>query len=243
MGANATTFVPSYTSGEVLTAANLSVTNSGIPVFATTVTRDAAFGGTGEKTLAEGQFAYIEATNTTQYYDGAAWVAVGASGLTFITGGTLSGAAAKNVDSVFTSTYSNYLLMINNASATTAGDYLLELGLRTAGTTNTTTNYKWASITNQYTTSASAATNTADDAFGLGGVSGANSTASAVVQIGSPQLTAITSFQSLQSYGASAGLYAGFFNATTSFDGFSIFVSGAGNFDDGTYKLYGYSNS
>ena len=76
MGANATTFVPSYTSGEVLTAANLSVTNSGIPVFATTVTRDAAFGGTGEKTLAEGQFAYIEATNTTQYYDGAAWVPV-----------------------------------------------------------------------------------------------------------------------------------------------------------------------
>jgi hypothetical protein len=35
----------------------------------------------------------------------------------------------------------------------------------------------------------------------------------------------------------------GYFNATTSFDGFSIFVSGAGNFDDGTYKLYGYSNS
>jgi hypothetical protein len=76
MGANATTFVPAYVAGEVLTAANLSVTNSGIPVFATTVTRDAAFGGTGEKTLAEGQFAYIEATNTTQYYDGAAWQSV-----------------------------------------------------------------------------------------------------------------------------------------------------------------------
>jgi hypothetical protein len=77
MGANATTFVPAYVSGEVLTAADLSVTNSGIPVFATTVTRDAAFGGTGEKVLAEGQYAYIEATNTTQVYDGAAWVSVG----------------------------------------------------------------------------------------------------------------------------------------------------------------------
>jgi hypothetical protein len=77
MGANATTSVPVYASGEVLTAANLNITNSGIPVFATTVTRDAAFGGTGEKTLAEGQFAYIEATKTTQYYDGAAWVASG----------------------------------------------------------------------------------------------------------------------------------------------------------------------
>ena len=77
MGANATTFVPAYVSGEILTAEDLSVTNSGIPVFATTVTRDAAFGGTGEKTLAEGQFAYIEATNITQYYDGAAWLALG----------------------------------------------------------------------------------------------------------------------------------------------------------------------
>jgi hypothetical protein len=77
MGANATTSVPVYASGEVLTAANLNITNSGIPVFATTVTRDAAFGGTGEKTLAEGQFAYIEATDTTQYYNGSAWLALG----------------------------------------------------------------------------------------------------------------------------------------------------------------------
>jgi hypothetical protein len=76
MGANAVTTVPVYTAGEVLTAADMNITNSGIPVFATTVTRDAAFGGTGEKTLAEGQFAYIEATNATQYYDGAAWQAV-----------------------------------------------------------------------------------------------------------------------------------------------------------------------
>jgi hypothetical protein len=77
MGANAVTTVPVYVAGEVLTAADLNITNSGIPVFATTVTRDAAFDGTGEKTLAEGQFAYIEATNTTQYYDGAAWLALG----------------------------------------------------------------------------------------------------------------------------------------------------------------------
>ena len=81
MGANATTFVPAYVAGEVLTAANLSVTNSGIPVFAGTTERDAAFGGTGEKVLAEGQFAYLESTNALQYYDSAAWVAVGGSGV------------------------------------------------------------------------------------------------------------------------------------------------------------------
>lgn len=73
MGANAVTTVPLYASGDVLTASNLNITNSGIPVFATTVTRDAAFGGTGEKVLAQGQMAFIEATNATQYYDGSAW--------------------------------------------------------------------------------------------------------------------------------------------------------------------------
>ena len=92
MGANATTFVPAYVAGEVLTAANLSVTNSGIPVFATTTTRDAAFGGTGEKTLAEGQFAYIEATDALQYYNGSAWTAASAGGMTLLSTTTLSGA-------------------------------------------------------------------------------------------------------------------------------------------------------
>ena len=73
---NTQTSVPAFVASQVLTAQQQTEINTGIPVFATTVTRDAAFGGSGEKALAEGQFAYIEATNTTQYYDGAAWLAV-----------------------------------------------------------------------------------------------------------------------------------------------------------------------
>lgn len=71
---NTQTSVPVFVASQVLTAAQQNQINTGIPVFATTVTRDAAFGGSNEKTLAEGQFAYIEATNTTQYYDGASWL-------------------------------------------------------------------------------------------------------------------------------------------------------------------------
>ena len=76
MGANAQTSVPVFTAGQVLTAQQQTEINTGIPVFATTTTRDAAFGGTGEKTLAEGQFAYIEASDTTQYYNGTSWRAL-----------------------------------------------------------------------------------------------------------------------------------------------------------------------
>jgi hypothetical protein len=72
--ANTQIKVPLFAAAEVLTAANMNISaGTGIPVFATTITRDAAFGGAGEKVLAEGQFAYIEATDELQYYDGVAW--------------------------------------------------------------------------------------------------------------------------------------------------------------------------
>jgi hypothetical protein len=85
MGVNSTTFVPAYVAGEVLTAADLTVTNSGVPVFATTVERDAAFGGAGLKVLAEGQLAYLEDSDIVQYYDGSGWATVGPSALTTAT--------------------------------------------------------------------------------------------------------------------------------------------------------------
>ena len=80
MGANAQTSVPLYVAAEVLTAADMNISaGTGVPVFATTVTRDAAFGGAGEKVLAEGQLAYLEDSNIVQYYTGAAWASVGAT--------------------------------------------------------------------------------------------------------------------------------------------------------------------
>lgn len=74
---NEQTSVPLFVANTVLTASqqNLSA-GTGVPVFATTVTRDAAFGGSN-KALAEGQLCYLSSTNVVQYYDGAAWATVG----------------------------------------------------------------------------------------------------------------------------------------------------------------------
>ena len=108
MGANAVTTVYDFTVGQVLTASQMDNVNCGIPVFATTVTRDAAFGGTGEKTLAEGQYAYIEASNETQFYDGSAWQTLG-GGLTVVKAQTaFTAASSVSADNVFTSSYRNY---------------------------------------------------------------------------------------------------------------------------------------
>lgn len=76
MGANAQTTVPTFTASQVLTAAQMNDSaRTGVPVFATTITRDAAFGGIDEKTLAEGQMCYIEAApKRLQVYNGTAWI-------------------------------------------------------------------------------------------------------------------------------------------------------------------------
>jgi hypothetical protein len=60
-----------------LTAQQQTEINTGVPVFADTTARDAAFGGTGEKVLAEGQLCYFEDTNKVQYYDGSSWANLG----------------------------------------------------------------------------------------------------------------------------------------------------------------------
>ena len=82
--ANEQTSVPLFTAGEVLTAANMNISaGTGVPVFANTTTRDAGFGGAGEKVLAEGQLCYLSSTNVVQYYDGA-WATVGPSAVSVV---------------------------------------------------------------------------------------------------------------------------------------------------------------
>lgn len=69
-----------WTSGEVVTAAGVNgyLQDQVIGTFASTTARDAAFGGAGEPTLAEGMFAYTTDTNTLWLYSGATngWVNV-----------------------------------------------------------------------------------------------------------------------------------------------------------------------
>jgi hypothetical protein len=128
MGANAQTSVPTFTAGEILTAANMNISaRTGIPVFADSTARDAAFGGTGEKTLAEGQFAYLEDTNATQYYDGSTWQAVGqdTNGLVRVGGATFtSQTSVAFANSTFTTTYEQYMVVLVCKTATAANSTL-----------------------------------------------------------------------------------------------------------------------
>jgi hypothetical protein len=112
MGINAQTSVPNFTSGDVLTAANTNLLTNAPPVFAGTATRDAAFGGAGEKTLAEGQLCYLEDSNIVQYYDGAAWATVGP------TASKIAQVIQTVVATAVTTTSSSYVTSSLNASIT-----------------------------------------------------------------------------------------------------------------------------
>jgi hypothetical protein len=249
MGANATTFVPAYVAGEVLTAANLSVTNSGIPVFATTVTRDAAFGGTGEKVLAEGQFAYIEATNTTQYYDGAAWVTVGTTpGLTYLTGATFTTATSVSLPTnTFSATYLNYKLFFQLTALTADSDFTMRF--RASGTDDTTSVYNTAFTGNSTGLGAAQFVSANATSIKLGESDGPNGNEYFLtLEIMQPKATSVSSIFGGMGFVSKADSYRAYFaggaafDATTSFDSLTIISSTASSMT-GNYRVYGYSES
>ena len=244
MGANAVTTVPVYTAGEVLTAADMNITNSGIPVFATTVTRDAAFGGTGEKTLAEGQFAYIEATDSTQYYDGAAWQSVGTTpGLVYITGASFTSATTISMASgVFTSTYKTYQVVFQ---VTSGADCQISVRVNNAGTPRTAANYFGYSARS----AASGVTATATSAgtsLNLTAMSGTNGYfAQFSGYVFSPTIAERTqmSFMGNGSNDSNSPAYftaGGEYNIAEATDGLTFIAGGAVT---GFYRVYGLSES
>jgi len=238
MGANAQTSVPVFTAGQVLTAQQQTEINTGIPVFATTTTRDAAFGGTGEKTLAEGQFAYIEASNTTQYYDGAAWQTFG-GGLTLVKTQTIGTAVSSvTVTNAFSASYENYMIVATGGTNSGTSGGAMSLGA-------TATGYYYAGI---YVTYGSATVNgyRASNATAWADVINitANNTDGCAI-IRAPFLAKTTqiSYNVAQSDTGSYALQAGgFLNNTTSYTDFTITWIGA-TATGGVIRVYGIQNS
>ena len=238
MGANAQLAVPEFTAGQVLTAAEMTQINTGIPVFATTVTRDAAFGGAGEKVLAEGQMAYIEATNTTQYYDGAAWQTLGASGLSLIAKTAFTTTATWTLDNIFSATYDNYRIDIVWTALTSTANYA-GFQMRVGGVASTAANYQYAmaeansaGVTGRYSTTATyipvVDSTSADIAY-----------TGATFTIFKPFTAQATSFAG-QFVGVNSGVRGtsslGFHSLATSYDGIQI---ANGSTASGTVYVYG----
>lgn len=172
--------------------------------------------------------------------------AASASGLTLISATAVSGASAVNIDSVFTSTYTNYKIIYSGT--TNAGYTNIQLLYRTSGTTNSNASYD-----GYVTRFNSASTSTQLYAY-QGNTAGheivtAGDGAAFTLEIFSPQATEYTTVLINGAAGQITGGYNraiqtagyGFFKATTSFDGFRL--NAGSDTMTGTVFVYGYQKS
>lgn len=239
MGANAQTTVPTFTAGSVLTAAQMNQSaRTGVPVFANTTDRDAAFGGSGEKTLAEGQMCFLEDTNRTQYYDGAAWRTFG-SVSQVVAETSFSAASSVTANSIYSSDFNFYQIVIQ-ATSSNAGDLLFR---NRVGGVSAATNYNYQELSVNSTTVSGARTASATS-FIIGDV-GTTPDSGIIVRLISPNLAKATmifgesAYSSLAFTTPLARWRYGNHSTATAYDGFEFFP-GAGTIT-GTYTVWGFA--
>lgn len=243
MGANAQTTVPTFVASQVLTAAQLNQSaRTGVPVFANTTDRDAAFGGAGEKTLAEGQICYVE--NLTgvaqiQYYDGSSWISLSSGGLIKVAGETSFSAVSTVTlpNSTFTSTYKFYLLMMDFTATAQA---TLSFQVRSSGVTATANYYGLTNYTNFLNTTTNTGTNNAAslNIMQTSG-SGGNAITFQLSNGFGKSGMAIVNANGTNSINTGNLLHGGFHNVSQNNDACVITVS-TGSIT-GTYTVYGYA--
>jgi hypothetical protein len=237
MGANAQTAVPVFTAGQVLTAAQQTQINTGIPVFATTVTRDAAFGGTGEKTLAQGQYAYIEATSTLQVYNGSGWVSAITSGLNLIKSQVIGSAVSSvAVADAFSTTYDAYKIIVAGGAGSGANtDIRMTLGA-------TATGYYYGIPLAIYSGGGAASLAGTNTTSWVGGSVNAASL-NLNVELVDPFNTKITKMFAQVAKDTSGGSGGGFLDNTTSYTAFTLTAAAGQTFTGGTIYVYGYAKA
>lgn len=135
-----------FTTGEVLTAADTNgYLMQGVLVFASSAARAAAI-----TSPQEGQYSYLKDTNSTEYYDGAAWIAAPIGDITGVTAGTgISGGGTSGTvtitNSMATEITAKADLIVGTGSATFDN---LTVGANgtvlTADSTVSPTGLKWA---------------------------------------------------------------------------------------------------
>lgn len=224
------------------TSGTVTVTNS----MATAIdAKGDLIAGTGADAFARlaigtnGQILTADSAETT----GMKWATPSASGgdVVRITTSSFSASSAVNIDSCFSSTYDNYLIIFNVTSS--SGTNAMNLRFRTSGSDNTTSNY---GNTWKYNT------------FGSGGASGNLGSAGGSNIAYIHDITGGATFMRMNVMNPFASTKTGFtydvvqtnyygdtgsgiFDATTSFDGIA-FISAAGTIT-GTVSVYGFKKA
>lgn len=167
---------------------------------------------------------------------------LGSSALTLINTTTFSAVASQSVNTVFSSTYQNYVVQLNLDSVSATG--YQQLRMRVSGADNTTSNYYWSGMYNTSgTTTPAGEGGSAATSFTYSYLESTGNS-SMTISIASPFETKKTTYSNISPRWSGSvslvNLNGGAFNATTSFDGFTIFP--ASGTITGTVRVYGVKN-
>ena len=170
------------------------------------------------------------------------WAALSGSGFNFIASATPSSSSGQSINNCFTSTYQNYMVIVNIDSVSTT----MQIAMRfRASATDTTTNYAYQRLFWNTTASADSNQLGTDEVPLINAVAVANAAGNqAVFYVCSPQLARTTTFL-VDSYGNDGTSYGwkvnGVQTASTQFDGLTIYPT-TGTYS-GTIRVYGIANS
>jgi hypothetical protein len=235
-----------FTAGEVLTASNVQnyLQDQAVMVFAGSAARSSAI---GTANFAEGMVSYLKDTDRVESYNGTNWVSVAPTstqGLTLINTTSFSAVSSFSLATdTFTSTYDNYVLIVNIRANT--ADAAMTIRLRAAGVDASAANYNFAYNTFRSNNTAANGGAAGQTSLTLGELESTfNGRVSSRIEFYDPKIANATKviYQSQDSdsgnnYASRAG--GGVLNDSVSYDSASLLVS-SGTIT-GTYYVYGFN--
>jgi hypothetical protein len=234
-----------FTTGDVLTAADANgyLASQVVMVFASAAARTSAIASPQE-----GMISFLKDTNSTEYYSGAAWVAIAGAAATpalVLTGSAdFTTSSAVNINNCFSATYLNYLVLVN-LTAVSATDMDLGVRLRVGGADNSTSNYYDNTYQNNGSTAGGNRVNTATS-WNFGNTASSKATQLATQATFLDPFSSITTKVLSQSNRWNSSdnnqfLMVNEHRVASSFDGVS-FIPGSGTIS-GKIRIYGYTLS
>jgi hypothetical protein len=208
---------------------NTYLMDQAVQTFAGTAARGSAI-----TTPVEGMVTYLEDLDRYDTYNGSSHVPMG--GLTLVKSQTVGSAVATvTVENAFSADYDNYLVTMQNVSASDASQPLrIQLGATTSGYT-----VVYQALT--YAGASAAFTSTNATRFARAGRT-TSATCSLNCNIFQPFLSARTFFQGALIDDVEAGFSVGALPNTTSYTDF-IVSAAAGTLSGGTVNVYGYKKA
>jgi hypothetical protein len=191
---------------------------------------------------------FLKDTNSTEYYSGAAWVAIAGAASTpalILTGSAdFTTSSAVNINNCFSATYLNYLVLIN-LTAVSATDSDLSVRLRVGGADNTSSNYFDNTYQNNGSTAGGNRVNSATS-WGFGNMASSKATQLATQATFLDPFSSITTKVLSQSNRWNSSdnnqfLMVNEHRVASSFDGVS-FIPSSGTIS-GKIRIYGYTLS